>query len=69
MRYKSQRLIELVGGIVLRSYVPHGTNKIPNRLNEFWFNRTPSVFTVIITVCVEIVQISTTLLLLNTAAK
>ena len=28
VRYKSQRLIELVGGIVLRSYVPHGTKKI-----------------------------------------
>ena len=28
VRYKSQRLIELVGGIVLRPYVPHGTKKI-----------------------------------------
>ena len=25
VRYKSQRLTELVGGIVLRPYVPHGT--------------------------------------------
>ena len=31
VRYKSQRLIELVGGIVLRPYVPHGTKKIGNR--------------------------------------
>ena len=28
MRYKSQRLTELVGGIVLRPYVPHGMKKI-----------------------------------------
>ena len=28
MRYKSQRLTELVGGIVLRPYVPHGTKRI-----------------------------------------
>ena len=25
VRYKSQRLTELVGGVVLRPYVPHGT--------------------------------------------
>ena len=31
LRYKSQRLTELVGGIVLRPYVPHGTKKIGNR--------------------------------------
>ena len=28
MRYKSQRLTELVGGVVLRPYVPHGTKWI-----------------------------------------
>ena len=28
MRYKSQRLTELVGGTVLRPYVPHGTKRI-----------------------------------------
>ena len=28
MRYKLQRLTEMVGGIVLRPYVPHGTKKI-----------------------------------------
>ena len=28
VRYKSQRLTELVGGVVLKSYVPHGTNWI-----------------------------------------
>ena len=27
MRYKSQRLTELVGGTVLRPYVPHGTKR------------------------------------------
>ena len=27
-RYKSQRLTELVGGVVLRPYVPHGTKWI-----------------------------------------
>ena len=31
VRYKWQRLTELVGGIVLRSYVPHGTKKVGNR--------------------------------------
>ena len=28
VRYKSQRLTELVGGVVLRPYVPHGTKWI-----------------------------------------
>ena len=28
MRYKSQRLTELIGGVVLRPYVPHGTKWI-----------------------------------------
>ena len=28
MRHKSQRLTELVGGIVLMPYVPHGTKRI-----------------------------------------
>ena len=28
MRYKWLRLTEMVGGIVLRPYVPHGTKKI-----------------------------------------
>ena len=28
VRYKWQRLTEMVGGIVLRPYVPHGTKKI-----------------------------------------
>ena len=31
VRYKWQRLTEMVGGIVLRPYVPHGTKKIGNR--------------------------------------
>ena len=28
VRYKSQQLTELVGGVVLRPYVPHGTKWI-----------------------------------------
>ena len=31
VRYKWQRLTEMVGGIVLRPYVPHGTKNIGNR--------------------------------------
>jgi len=31
VRYKWQRLTEMVGRIVLRRYVPHGTKKIGNR--------------------------------------
>ena len=30
VRYKGQRLAEMVGGIVLRPYVPHGTKKMSN---------------------------------------
>ena len=31
VRYKWQQLTEMVGGIALRPYVPHGTKKIGNR--------------------------------------
>ena len=33
VRYKLQRLTELVGGVVLRPYVPHGTKWIGEELS------------------------------------
>ena len=41
VRHKSQRLTELVGGIVLRSYVPHGTKRIGEGEGHFERGESP----------------------------